>query len=75
MTVARLQRNPTVKAEIQQKNFNQSIPAGFFTYPLAKPLTSPRSKGKLFPLVMTKNQCSNKPEKLSGVSTAFMVTY
>lgn len=34
VTIARLQRNPTVKAEIQQKGFGSSIPAGFFMYPV-----------------------------------------
>ena len=33
VTVSRLQRNPTVKAEIQQKNFETSIPVGFFYLP------------------------------------------
>ena len=33
VTVARLQRNPTVKSEIQMRNFEASIPVGFFTYP------------------------------------------
>lgn len=36
VTVARLQRNPTVKAEIQQKEFGHSIPAGFLTYPVSQ---------------------------------------
>ena len=36
VTVARLQRNPTVKAEIQMRNFEASIPAGFFTYPVSQ---------------------------------------
>ncbi|MDR2660988.1 MAG: tryptophan--tRNA ligase [Lactobacillaceae bacterium] len=36
VTVARLQRNPTVKAEIQQKGFGESLPAGFFTYPVSQ---------------------------------------
>ncbi len=36
VTVSRLQRNPTVKAEIQQKNFEQSIPAGFLIYPVSQ---------------------------------------
>ena len=36
VTVSRLERNPTVKAEIQQKNFELSIPAGFFTYPVSQ---------------------------------------
>ena len=36
VTVARVQRNPTVKAEIQQKNFEASIPLGFFCYPVSQ---------------------------------------
>ena len=36
VTVSRLQRNPTVKAEIQQKNFGASIPAGFLVYPVSQ---------------------------------------
>ena len=35
VTVSRLQRNPTVKSEIQMRNFEASIPVGFFTYPIA----------------------------------------
>lgn len=36
VTVARLQRNPTVKDEIKQRNFDKSIPAGFLTYPVSQ---------------------------------------
>ncbi|WP_125711969.1 tryptophan--tRNA ligase [Companilactobacillus kedongensis] len=36
VSVSRLERNPTVKSEIQQKNFGQSIPAGFLTYPVSQ---------------------------------------
>ena len=36
VTVARLQRNPTVKSEIQMRNFETSIPVGFFTYPISQ---------------------------------------
>ena len=36
VTVSRLQRNPTVKAEIQLRNFDASIPVGFFTYPISQ---------------------------------------
>ncbi|MCI8627142.1 MAG: tryptophan--tRNA ligase [Lachnospiraceae bacterium] len=36
VTVSRLQRNPTVKSEIQQRNFETSIPVGFFTYPISQ---------------------------------------
>lgn len=36
VTVSRLQRNPTVKAEIQMRNFEASIPVGFLTYPISQ---------------------------------------
>src|SRR5574344_1049618 len=36
VTVSRLQRNPTVKAEIQMRNFETSIPVGFYTYPISQ---------------------------------------
>lgn len=36
VTVARLERNPTVKSEIKQKDFGKSIPTGFFTYPISQ---------------------------------------
>jgi len=34
VTIGRLERNPTVKAEIQQKGYENSLPAGFFCYPV-----------------------------------------
>ena len=36
VTLSRLERNPTVKAEIQQKNYENSIPAGFLIYPVSQ---------------------------------------
>lgn len=36
VTVSRLERNPTVKSEIKQKAFNQSVPAGFLVYPVSQ---------------------------------------
>ena len=36
VTVSRLQRNPTVKSEIQMRNFEASIPVGFFCYPISQ---------------------------------------
>ena len=36
VTTSRLERNPTVKSEIQQKNFNQSLPVGFYVYPISQ---------------------------------------
>jgi tryptophanyl-tRNA synthetase len=50
VTVSRLERNPTVKAEIQQKNFNRSIPAGFFTYPVSQTADITAFKADLVPV-------------------------
>ena len=36
VTVSRVQRNPTVKAEIKQRNFESNIPVGFFCYPISQ---------------------------------------
>ena len=55
VTVSRLERNPTVKAEIQQKNFNRSIP--------------PPLRPTWCRLVTTKNRCWNRPAKSSGPLT------
>ncbi|KRN89085.1 tryptophan--tRNA ligase [Ligilactobacillus ceti] len=50
VTVARLERNPTVKAEIQQKGFNRSLPAGFFTYPVSQAADITAFKAELVPV-------------------------
>ncbi|ASR41377.1 tryptophan--tRNA ligase [Ligilactobacillus agilis] len=50
VTVSRLERNPTVKAEIQQKNFERSIPAGFFTYPVSQAADITAFKAELVPV-------------------------
>ena len=50
VTVSRLERNPTVKAEIQQKNFERSIPAGFFTYPVSQAADITAFKASLVPV-------------------------
>lgn len=50
VTVSRLERNPTVKAEIQQKNFIRSIPAGFFTYPVSQTADITAFKANLVPV-------------------------
>ena len=36
VTVARVQRNPTIKSELQMRGFGDSIPVGFFTYPISQ---------------------------------------
>ena len=50
VTVSRLERNPTVKTEIQQKNFDRSIPAGFLTYPVSQTADITAFKGELVPV-------------------------
>lgn len=50
VTVSRLQRNPTVKSEIQQKGFGSSIPAGFFMYPVSQAADITIFKGRYVPV-------------------------
>jgi len=50
VTVSRLQRNPTVKAEIQMRNFETSIPVGFFTYPISQAADITAFKATLVPV-------------------------
>ncbi|KKP22555.1 MAG: Tryptophan-tRNA ligase [candidate division TM6 bacterium GW2011_GWF2_28_16] len=50
VTVARLQRNPTVKTEIKQKNFGTSIPVGFFVYPISQAADITLFKANLVPV-------------------------
>ncbi|MGM9532827.1 tryptophan--tRNA ligase [Intestinibacter sp.] len=50
VTVARLHRNPTVKSEIQQKGFGESIPAGFFVYPVSQVADITAFKADLVPV-------------------------
>ena len=50
VTVSRLQRNPTVKSEIQMRNFETSIPVGFFTYPISQAADITAFEAKLVPV-------------------------
>jgi tryptophanyl-tRNA synthetase len=50
VTVNRLKRNPTVKAEIQQKGFEEHIPAGFLMYPVHQTADITCVKGNLVPV-------------------------
>lgn len=50
VTVARLQRNPTVKSEIQMRNFEASIPVGFFTYPISQAADITAFKATMVPV-------------------------
>ena len=50
VTVARLERNPTVKDEIKQKGFDRSVPAGFFVYPVSQAADISAFKADLVPV-------------------------
>ncbi len=50
VTVARLHRNPTVKSEIEMRGFEESIPAGFFTYPVSQTADITAFKANLVPV-------------------------
>lgn len=50
VTVSRLQRNPTVKSEIQMRNFEASIPIGFFTYPISQAADITAFKANVVPV-------------------------
>lgn len=50
VTLARLERNPTVKTEIKQKNFGDSVPVGFVTYPIAQAADITAFKASLVPV-------------------------
>lgn len=50
VSVSRLERNPTVKNEIKQKNFDRSIPAGFLTYPVSQAADITAFKANLIPV-------------------------
>ncbi len=50
VTLARLKRNPTVKAEMQQKGFGEDVPAGFLTYPVSQAADITGFKAKYVPV-------------------------
>lgn len=50
VSVARVQRNPTVKSEIQQKSFGEGVPAGFFIYPISQVADITAFKANLVPV-------------------------
>lgn len=78
VTVSRLQRNPTVKSEIQMRNFEASIPVGFFTYPISqaaditafKATTVPVGEDQL-PMI---EQCREIVHKFNSVYGEVLVT-
>jgi tryptophanyl-tRNA synthetase len=50
VTTATLERNPTLKAEIQQKNFTKALPVGFYTYPISQAADITIFKAHLVPV-------------------------
>ena len=78
VTVSRLQRNPTVKSEIQMRNFETSIPVGFFTYPISqaaditafKATTVPVGEDQL-PMI---EQCKEIVHKFNSIYGETLVT-
>ncbi len=50
VTLARLERNPTVKSEIKARGFNQSIPVGFLTYPISQTSDITAFKANIVPV-------------------------
>jgi tryptophanyl-tRNA synthetase len=50
VSIARLERNPTVKNEIQSKSFGRSIPAGFLTYPISQAADITAFKATMVPV-------------------------
>ena len=75
VTVSRLERNPTVKAEIQQRTLNGRSQLDSLHIRSAKQPILRHLKLALCQSAMTRNQCLNKRGKLSGVSTQFTAMF
>ena len=71
VTVSRVQRNPTVKAEIQQRNFEASIPVGFFCYPISQAADITAFRATAVPVgedqLPMLEQCKEIVHKFNGV--------
>lgn len=50
VSISRLERNPTVKTEIKQKNFGDGVPTGFVVYPISQAADITAFKAKLVPV-------------------------
>ncbi len=72
VTWNRLKHNPTVKQEIKQKNFGQSIPAGFMIYPISQAADITAFKATLVPV--GEDQCP-MIEQTNEIVRAFNRTY
>ena len=74
VTVSRLNRNPTVKTEIKQKKFGQSVPAGFFIYPVSQAADITAFKATTVPVGEDQEPMLEQTRKLREASTQFMVS-
>lgn len=70
VTVSRLQRNPTVKNEIQMRNFEASIPVGFFNYPISQAADITAFKATTSRWARTSCPCWSRPGRSCISSTA-----
>jgi len=72
VSVGRVRRNPTVKTEIEQKNFGEGVPTGFFIYPVSQAADITAFKGSLVPVGE-----DQKPmlEQTQEIVHAFNTTY
>ena len=76
VSVSRLQRNPTVKTEVQMRGFSgESIPVGFFTYPISQAADITMFKATTVPAGEDKNPCWNNVVRLFANSTISMATH
>ena len=73
VTVARLERNPTVRAEIELRGFRRDIPAGFFTYPVSQAADITAFRATLvpvgddqLPMIEQTNEIVRRLEHLAG---------
>ena len=66
VTVARLQRNPTVKSEIAMRNFEASIPVGFFTYPISQAADITAFKATTVPMIEQTREIVRKFNSVYG---------
>ncbi|MEQ1863393.1 MAG: tryptophan--tRNA ligase [Micropepsaceae bacterium] len=73
VTVSRLERNPTVKAEIQQRGFARDIPAGFLCYPVSQAADITAFKATLvpvgddqLPMIEQTNEIAFRVNRLAG---------
>lgn len=72
VTMARLERNPTIKTEIQMRNFQRDIPVGFMTYPISQAADITAFKAQYVPVG---NDQLPMIEQTRDIVSAFNRTY